>query len=283
MLESARARISDAIVSVFSYERYCESSACPDDCMDHLRIHRASSGVLIKLADVEFVLTSAHGIWNHEARDFRPMIDVAGPERRQPTPITVGRSVLRAFVSDILDGEGYPDPDVALLEITQHAVLPAARRPYGENEISSLPPAGPRRIVIFAGFPGTHSDLAYEEALDAERFDTTPVVYASCSLEHGADAHDPRIAQVLLETELAAIDGVSGGPLVLPEGEGILVGLARQVIERGPGESSVHFEPAHAALRVLCHPQAILTHRNPDLVGAVERVLDRAFAARLPA
>ena len=262
MNEQAKVRIGASIVSVFG---------CDEPSPGNYDVRSTSTGVLVRLAGVDFAFASAHGIWDTERRDFLPMVEVYGGERKRRSTLTLGGgSVLRGYVPKSIDDEGYPEPDVALLELTDRAILRSARRPFEESEIGFLPPDGPRQILLLAGFPG--EDPVPDAGLP--KYEMTPVVLELASLAHGTDGMHRRFAQAQIEYELADVEGVSGGPLVLPNGAGTLVGLLRQVKERDE-DCSLQCEPVLEAVRALVHPDGVAAHRNAQLRDAAERILAR--------
>lgn len=278
MFEAARARLNDAIVSVISLDHVCKAPECDGECQ-HYRVRSLSSGVLVKVADVELVLTSAHGIWDATRRDFVAMVDVYGGERKAHTAMTVGRSILRGYVPKTMDEEGYPAPDVALLELSEHAILRRTRRPYLEHEIGYLAPATPRQVLLFAGFPGATTRFDEGEAAAPDRLAMTPVIFTAISDDSDANEPPPHFAQVRIEDELSDIDGMSGAPLVIPEGDGVLVGLVRQVVACQI-DSAVQCEPAIEAVRALRHPHGVAAHQNAALGRAADEILERASPSR---
>lgn len=242
----------------------------------------AGSGVLIRLAGQEFVLTAAHNVFNKDARAPESAITVRVPPRILGIAARLGDgSVARAWHAPALPN-GDVEPDVAVLELGQ-AVLRSDREPFEEEEIAYLPPDAPSRSVLLAGFPLALQKKDINRKLEGFgrvlQLDGTPAIITASTIAGRRGVNEPangRGVHVLLSIRDANGSprnvphplAMSGGPLVVPEGRGLLVGLARARDDHEDGHDE-WCEPAVEAIRLL------VDHPNDGVAAAARRVLDR--------
>jgi hypothetical protein len=260
------------------------------------------SGVLVRIGDREFVLTAAHNVWRKE-RDRLAQIAVGmGPNLVSALIHPGDGSTGRVLCPPAKPGED-PEPDVAVIELTDKTLLMRHRRPYGENEIGFFHPASVSHAtatecagceLVATGLPvgflrpqagldlgegrGTRLSLSvtmssmsvYSIPSRADR----PPFQKEPRAGRGFHVYFGRTMEAEDGTHTAwNPDGMSGGPVVVPEGDGMLVGLARGKMEYREGWDE-WCEPAGEAVRLL------IGHEDAKVAAAATRIVERYDAAR---
>jgi hypothetical protein len=187
---------------------------------------------------------------------------------------------------------------VAVVETTDKTYLLSSRRPYREHEIrffdaNLLLPAsseeGRGRTLIMSGYPVHFTQYTPGEKLKP-RVGKAELASNMVSMRVGSmppfmhkhqfpeEPSEGRGVHVLVtgsmddsegvKTPLLATHGFSGGPIVAPDGEGVLVGLVRGCITIAKGWDQ-WCEPAAEAVRLL------MRHPDRDVAAAAERVWNR--------
>lgn len=250
---------------------------------DFKRLYVAS-GVLVRLGATEFVLTAGHNVYNEDDGKREDYITVHAPPPNMP------------FISDVGDGSvkcacynvdrGRVDPDVAVIELSPLVVLRHDREPFEEHEIGFLLPDAPQRVAVLVGFPRARTENEGYENLDwlgrYLNLVPTPIIVKTPTRPGRRALREPsggrgiRVYVGRFHTDASGEkqpiphpEGMSGGPLVLPEGRGVLIGLARSCDEVD-GERDEWCEPATEPLRFLA-----AAHESPTVREAAARVLVR--------
>ncbi|MGH7434832.1 MAG: hypothetical protein ACRENE_04085 [Polyangiaceae bacterium] len=253
-------RVTSALVTVFTDE-------------DTLTM---GSGVLVKLGGVEFVFTAGHIPWNKPEGRLNKVCVIQGIPPFFLLYKPGDGSVARTIHAPVKPG-GFPDPDVAVFELGPDPKLIPSRRPFLEAEIGRYDNEAPARRLLLTGFPRgsvkARDDLA-NLGTDVPPLDGTVISFEALTLPgHRADEEPKsgRGVHVFLEFEGTIIShpkGVSGGPLVVPEGDGVLVGLARSKTDFANGFDQ-WCEPVVEAVRLL------VDHPNAQVAAAARRVVAR--------
>lgn len=258
-----------------------------------------ASGVAVRLGGRVFVLTAGHNVWG---RGRLQEIAMGAPTEHIVTLIRPGNgSAGQVFVPAAVAHED-PEPDVAVVEPTPKTFLPP--EPFTEDEIAFFDPSRVSELtetqvagveLVVAGFPSrmasfeknderqpgraTHGSLSVginsmrvwsipSSAGDRHRFVREP--------PDGRGVHVYMSLDIITDPGSSArsVDpvGMSGGPLVVPEHKGVLVGLMRSKIDFHGGWD-VWFEPAAEAVRLLTD------HDDRAVSAAAKRVVDRYDSA----
>jgi hypothetical protein len=232
------------------------------------------TGVFVRIGGREFILTAGHNVWNHNLRR-RYDLSVGNP----PYDVSIGQkpgdgSARRAYVPKHLDEHGHPDPDVAVIEPSETAILQPDREPFDEDSIGFFGPDEPSEQLILSGFPSDH--VVPHERIDLGKLGgrrpldlhlATMSVHSMPGIRWAEEPEGGRGVHVFLSPEATdnleggtAVTpepfGMSGGPLVRQQGGGVLVGLARSRtdFENGTDEWC---EPVVEAIRLLTHHEAL--------------------------
>lgn len=242
------------------------------------------SGALIALGGVEFVLTAGHNLWN-EKLGRREEIAIGQFPRGVAGHLNPGDgSVHSAWYVQPLPG-CVPDPDVAVVEITNKTILRSDREPFQESEISLMGPDAPSRQLVLGGFPDDLVDDDQEDLDLGEMGKRTPIDFSLSIMlapsqpeallptrhRKGRGVHvllslgDLNTGRTLPETF-----GMSGGPLVAPDQQGILVGLATSRFALKTGGYDQWCEPALEAIKILTQ------HDSATVAEAALRIVRRA-------
>jgi hypothetical protein len=258
------------------------------------------SGVVVRLGGRDFILTAGHNVWSTGLG--RPAkIAVGRPPDGLSTLIHPGDGSAGAVYHPTpAFAHKDPEPDVAVVEPTDTTILPRPLEPFGEDEIVffdtnrtvpvSKTEASGRQLVV-TGFPVRFASFGPGLAIDPRvgtRGDigATLVSMAAFTIPAPARKEHPFPAEPTAGrgvhvyfsrrmedqagniTRLESPAGFSGGPLVFPEGDGLLVGLARGAIDHLDGWDE-WCEPAAEAVRLL------VDHREPEVAVAARRVWER--------
>jgi len=245
------------------------------------------SGVLVCLAGAEFVLTAGHNVW-HPTRD-EPMKIAAGQLPRHVVAFTKpgDGSVLRVRVPRGR-ANAAPEPDVAVIELSDRALRHADRQAFAEDEIGSREVDSPPSQLVVGGFP---SQLAAVDATPVfkevtrkpkvDLFATTTVVHSMSGTRAAFEPAPGRGTHIFFSKEMTERDGstfetfatrgLSGGPLVVPGAGPVLVALVRS---REPFEDGYDqwCEPVVEAVRLL------IEHDNASVADAARRIVARCEA-----
>jgi hypothetical protein len=253
-------RVTSALVTIFTDEETLS----------------LGSGVLVKLGGVEFVLTAGHIPWNKSESRLNEVCATQG----MPPFFFIFKpgdgSVARTIHAPVKPGD-YPDPDVAVFELGPDPKLLPSRKPFLEAEIGHYDNEAPSRRLLLTGFPfGSVKSRPDLPDLGAKTppLDANVIAFEALTLPGHRAAQEPangRGAHVYLEFEGTFIShprGVSGGPLVVPEGDGVLVGLARSKTDFDKGVDQ-WCEPVVEAVRLL------LDHPNAEVAAAADRIVAR--------
>jgi hypothetical protein len=261
-----------------------------------------ASGVVVLLGGRHFILTAAHNVWS-DIRGRRAEIAVGRPPDGIIALIRPGNGSAGAIYHPApASPHRYPEPDVAVVEPTEKAILPRPLEPFGEEEIAffdtnktvAVPGtevvAG--RELVVSGFPVCFASYGPGLNIDGRNLGTRGDLGAQqvsmrvCTIPAGARKHHPfpkeppagrgihvHLSRVLEDADgkrdtLASPDGFSGGPLVAPAGNGLLVGLVRGAINHGDSWDE-WCEPAAEAVRLL------VDHPDPEVAAAARRVWER--------
>ncbi|MGH7298258.1 MAG: hypothetical protein ACRELB_25185 [Polyangiaceae bacterium] len=236
------------------------------------------SGVLVALGGVEFVLTAGHNPWNKgEGRRNKLSVAQAMP------PFAFILKPGDGSVADVRMGpigpKGDPEPDVAVLELGADAKMRPARRPFEEAEIGFFANESPARRLLLAGIPSDEvvpQPAAKRRLTKLPPFDGKAIVYDVPTNPGYRAREEPlggRGVHVLIEfagTSVKSPRGLSGGPLVVPAGDGLLVGLARSKEDVDAGVFDEWCEPVVEAVKLL------LYHPNVMVASAAQRIVARA-------
>jgi hypothetical protein len=248
------------------------------------------TGVLVRVGGREFVFTAGHNIWDKDRGALSEKIALGQLPRTVSSDIKPGDgSAGRVFVAPARPSK-YPDPDVAVIETTEKTTLLSDRAPYAEDELGTTSPLRVPHLAL-AGFPTALVDVG--EKVDLGRLGRhTPLDFNLLSMvvpvlvDRVAREEPPkgRGVHVFVPGRVNDPDGsnervaphprgVSGGPLVLPDSNGTLIGLARSREDYPGGDGHDEWcEPVAEAVRLL------LEHDSPDVRAAARRVLDRLVA-----
>jgi hypothetical protein len=265
--------------------------ATTPDARDNLDI---GTGTLALIGGREFVLTAGHNVWNRDA-DRRYAIGIG----RSPEGIILltrpgDGSAGRIHYPPPRPGHD-PEPDVAVVELTEKTLLAGDREPFGEDDIrffdtNVLDDRGFGRDVIVTGFPaylveqaaglalrgGTGTRLELAVPLLSMKVGSIPAVnkapFGSKEPPEGRGVH-VYLNRTMLDAAQAEVafkqaHGMSGGPALSPEGSGVLVGLMRSVLDYLTGWDA-WYEPAAEAVRLL------VTHEDPAVAAAATRICER--------
>ncbi len=260
------------------------------------------SGVVVQLGGREFILTAAHNVWNKK-HDRLAQIAVGMGTSLVSALIKPGNgSAGRVFCPPAKCGQD-PEPDVAVIEPTVKTVLLPGRKPYGEDEITFFYPGSLSHEtateiagceLVATGLPvsflehepglelgggrGTRLSLSLTMSsmsiysipsrVDCPRFPMEPKEGRGFHVYFGRTMEGPDGAMAAWHP-----DGMSGGPVVVPEGDGLLVGLVRGRMQYREGWDE-WCEPAAEAVRLL------VDHENADVAAAAMRVVERYDRAR---
>lgn len=258
------------------------------------------SGVVVRLAGRNFILTAAHNVWS-KVHGRRAQIAVGRPPDNIITLIRPGDGSAGVIYHPVPgSSHEYPEPDVAVIEPTERTILPAPLEPFGEEEIVYLDPNRTETLsetevrgceLVATGFPvrfasygpglalggkaGTRGELGAN--LVSMRAFTIP---SFARKEHPFPKEPPagrgihvHLSRKMEDAEgksvtLASPDGFSGGPLIAPESNGLLVGLMRGAIDHGESWDE-WCEPAAEAVRLL------VDHPDPAVAASARRVWER--------
>jgi hypothetical protein len=251
------------------------------------------SGVLIRLAGVELVATAGHNVWSSE-RGRLAQVSVSRMSDVITTNAKPGdASVQRVFLPTMITGAD-PEPDVAVIEPSERAIIHPNRVPFEEDEIGFLHPDAPERRLALGGFPSAFYK-EYERVDLGSLGRRTPIdLNASTMIVHSMAHHrfprepkEGRGVHVFLSAESTEksgtrgetppSSGMSGGPLVARQATCTLVALVRSRMEFLDGYDQ-WCEPIVEAVRLLLHCG------NVEVAAAARRVVDRcdALATQLP-
>jgi len=237
-----------------------------------------ASGVLVRLGGVEFALTAAHNVWDAKRDPGREVIAFA--MMQVPAGIallsTLGRTAGPVHVHRVEQGEA-PEPDVAVVELLDTTYLLPGRKPFEEHEIRFCAHDQPPGPFVLCGFPRGRATLLPDLVIDGvtrRQLDLTRIPLVVRSLPRERFRQEPpsgRGLHVFLDPGFPSSEGMSGGPLVLPDKDGMLVGLARGRAPHGDGYDE-WCEPVVEAVRPLTE------HRNPEVAAAARRIVARCDA-----
>jgi hypothetical protein len=261
------------------------------------------SGVLVRLGGREFILTVGHNVWSTSNKALAT-IAVGRPPDGLVTIIRPGDgSAGRVHLPIGTPTHENPEPDVAVVELTEKTLLPHDREPFTENEIAFFDANRVTRSgdhvygseLVVTGFPtqfvevnpglvlgpktGTRNEIA--AGLISMRVSTI-----SRPMRPDPFKREPPEGRGLhvhistrLEDEAGVVirlkhpEGCSGGPVVSPDGPGVLVGLMRGVI--GLEDAwDMWCEPAADAVRLL------VEHDDIAVASAARRVWSKYEEAR---
>ena len=242
------------------------------------------SGVLLRLAGITLVATAAHNVWHREggrlARVSVSRMSTLITAHTQPGDRSVHRVHMPAAAA-MLD----PEPDVAIVELSERAIISQDALPFEESDIGFMPSDVATRRVVLAGFPSAYArqhdrveigPLGRPRPLDLDG--ATMVVHSMPERRFAREPSSGRGVHVYLSpqstdavgarSETPQSSGMSGGPLVVPDGRGTLVGLVRSRQEYEVGYDQ-WCEPIVEAVRLL------LRHENTAVADAARRVVER--------
>lgn len=252
-----------------------------------------ASGVAVRLGGKPFILTAAHNVWS----DRRFLATAMGaPTERIATLIRPGNgSTGRVYIPPTI-GRADPEPDVAVVEPTKRTILPP--EPFDADdigffdttltsEISETHLAGYELVV--AGFPTGMASFqpsptseqptmgSLSVGINSMRVWSIPAS-AGDRLTFSKEPREGRGVHVYISVDVVTEDGLpgqtvdpkgmSGGPLVVPEGKGILVGLMRGKMDFHQGWD-MWCEPAAEAVRLL------VDHDDNAVAEEARRVVQR--------
>jgi hypothetical protein len=201
-------------------------------------------------------------------------------------------SAVRIFIPSTFDEDGYPDPDVAVVEPGEKALMLPDCRPYDEDSIGFFGSDQPSERLLLAGIP---EEMTFEH----ERIDRGPGRGGLRRLDlylSGMEVHTmPRIrwpqeppagrgVHVFISPQAEdrkrggvsltpAPEGTSGGPLARHDGR-LLVGLARACEDFEDGLDQ-WYEPVVEAVRLLLH------HQDRRVAAAARRIVRRCARLRM--
>jgi hypothetical protein len=242
---------------------------------------RVGTGVLVRLGGREFVFTAAHNVW--DGQQTVP-VAIATPIGNLNRSLTLKPERMRTLLPEGRDWEGSVEPDVAVIEPTDSAVLSPRREPFDEETIGFLKTDGPSERLLLSGFPFDRiidHGLHYVVGVGPARpIDPKPYTFDVPSLPRTRASHEPTEGRGLHvfvpkmgkdwlgRVPFPGVSGMSGGPLCRRSGGGVLVGLARSREDHGEGTSE-WCEPVVEAIRLL------VRHDDPAVALAARRILDR--------
>jgi hypothetical protein len=244
------------------------------------------SGVLVRLAGIEFVLTAGHNVW-HRARGAPMTLAVGQLPRHVVVFIKPGDgSVQRVRVPT--GTSGWPEPDVAVIELSPRALLQTDRKPFEEAEIGFFASDSPPRRLVLGGFPSELVDVdatpLVQGVVRKPKLDLFAVTTVAHSMSGRRAEHEPpmgRGVHIFLSRSVTSreggtapnhsSEGMSGGPLVAPDENGLLVGLARSRESFEDGHDQ-WCEPVAEAVRILTE------HEHADVAAAARRIVERCDA-----
>ena len=242
-----------------------------------------ASGVLIQLAGVEFVLTAAHNVWDSKRGVGREVVAIAV---MQVPPGLAMQSSLGETAGPIRvhphQPNEDPDPDVAAVELVATTHLLPERKPFTEDEIRFCPHDQPPGAFILCGFPSQRTEQRTDLVIDGvprKQLDMKRFAFVVASLPGHRFREEPaegRGLHVFLDPGFPPSPGMSGGPLVIPDRAGMLVGLARARCAHADGHDQ-WCEPVVEAVRPLAY------HGNADVAAAARRIVARCDARPVPA
>ena len=246
---------------------------------------RVGTGVHVQLGGREFVFTAGHIVWSADSAR-RLMLSVSAPaDDFGPEQRLGDGSAGRIFLPSTLDDGGNPDPDVAVVELSDKALLRPDREPYDENSIGFFASDSAPEWLLLAGFPA--EKIHQHERIDRgpgngglRRLDLSVAGMMTQSMPRIRWGEEPPIgrgvhvfispfAQDRKEggtTSTPEPDGMSGGPLA--RRNGTLVGLARGCVDFEDG-LDLWCEPVVEAVRLLAF------HEDPAVKAAAIRILVR--------
>lgn len=259
-----------------------------------------ASGVAIRLGGRKFILTAAHNVWS----DGRlAKIAIGTPTVGIVTLIAPGNGSAGRIHLPPAQGAADPEPDVAVIEPTEKTVMPP--EPFEADDVqffdtsqttdfSNDQVAGcelvvtgfPVRMASFTARGQTRAPQVTSGALTVNMSSVRVWSIPSIAGERlrfpkepdgGRGVHAYLSLDVVMPDggSIAAVDpvGMSGGPLIVPEGNGVLVGLMRSKVDFHNGWD-IWFEPAAEAVRLL------VAHEDPGVAAAAQRVVARYDDAR---
>lgn len=252
-----------------------------------------ATGVAVRLGGKPFILTAAHNVWSSGRFSA---IAMGAPPERVVTLIRPGNGSAGRVYIPPTTGRADPEPDVAVVEPTERTLLPP--EPFDADdigffdttltsEISETHVAGYELVV--AGFPTKMASLAappgpnhpsmgsLSVGINSMRVWSIPA-NAGDRLEFSKEPTEGRGVHVYMSIDIITDEGtagrtvdpkgMSGGPLVVPERNGILVGLMRGKMDFHEGWD-MWCEPAAEAVRLL------VGHDDEGVAQAARRVVKR--------
>jgi hypothetical protein len=254
------------------------------------------TGTLVTIGGTVFVLTAGHNVWNADARELNA-IAVGRPPDSVIVLIHPGDgSAGRVYVRRPEKAGDYPEPDVAVVELTERTLVASACKPFSEDDVgffdtnvmTPMRDGAYGRDVVVTGFPGYM--VTVEKGAPVGRSDRPSIGSPLLSMKvasipavnkerfDGKEPLEGRGLHVLLspvaqdqgDTEIPfkGPHGMSGGPAIEPKEGGALVGLLRGVV-RYEGAWDAWYEPAAEAVRLL------VDHSDARVAAAALRVCDR--------
>jgi hypothetical protein len=254
-----------------------------------------ATGVAVRLGGRIFILTAAHNVWSGGRLNKLAM---GMPTEQIATLIYPGNgSAGRVHVPRAGSGSD-PEPDVAVIEPTAKTVLPP--EPFGEDDIGFFDTTQVSEIsdeqvagceLVVTGFPSRMAVLtpaselkrpgatlgALNVGMMSMRGWSIPSL-AGDRLKFTKEPADGRGVHVYMSikiedqegntAEAVSPVGMSGGPLVVPKGNGVLVGLMRGKMDFHEGWD-MWCEPAAEAVRLL------VDHEDGEVATSARRVVAR--------
>jgi len=255
------------------------------------------TGTLVTIGVKVFVLTAGHNVWNADAGDLNA-IAVGRPPDSVIVLIHPGDgSAGHVYVRRPETAGEYPEPDVAVVELTEKTLVAGACKPFSEDDVgffdtNVLTPLGDGygygRDVVVTGFPSYMVTL--EKGAPVGRSDRPSLGSPLLSMKaasipsvnkdrfDGKEPPEGRGLHVFLsrvmqdqgdkEIPLKEASGMSGGPAIEAKDGGALVGLMRGVVNY-EGAWDAWCEPAAEAVRLL------VDHADAQVAAAAVRVCER--------